>query len=79
MIRPHRWSGWPGAFCLDCGVPDPIEECIASECGVWTDCDCVRGLSDTGERCENCCGTGVLKHTNCPKHQPTECPREADP
>ena len=25
----HRWSGWPGAWCLDCGITDPIEECIA--------------------------------------------------
>lgn len=24
----HRWSGWPGAWCLDCGVEDPRElEC----------------------------------------------------
>lgn len=21
----HRWSGWPGAWCLDCGDPDPME------------------------------------------------------
>jgi hypothetical protein len=21
----HRWSGWPGAWCLDCGLPDPVE------------------------------------------------------
>ena len=21
----HRWSGWPGAFCLDCGIEDPAE------------------------------------------------------
>jgi len=21
----HRWSGWPGAFCLDCGQEDPDE------------------------------------------------------
>ena len=25
----HRWSGWPGAFCLNCGVEDPLEQCIA--------------------------------------------------
>lgn len=22
---PHRWSGWPGAWCLDCGADDPHE------------------------------------------------------
>ena len=21
----HRWSGWPGAWCLDCGRDDPAE------------------------------------------------------
>ena len=24
----HRWSGWPGAWCLDCGADNPIECCI---------------------------------------------------
>lgn len=23
----HRWSGWPGAWCLDCGREDPTELC----------------------------------------------------
>lgn len=26
----HRWSGWPGAFCLDCGSGDPFEEALAA-------------------------------------------------
>lgn len=26
----HRWSGWPGAWCLDCGCADPIEVAFAS-------------------------------------------------
>jgi len=21
----HNWSGWPGAWCLDCGQEDPDE------------------------------------------------------
>lgn len=25
----HRWSGWPGAFCLSCGIGDPLEEALA--------------------------------------------------
>lgn len=25
----HRWSGWPGALCLDCGVEDSNEACLA--------------------------------------------------
>lgn len=32
----HWWSGWPGAFCLSCGVSDPSEECIAGCC----ECKC---------------------------------------
>jgi hypothetical protein len=27
----HRWSGWPGAFCLRCGIEDPLETLIAIE------------------------------------------------
>lgn len=26
---PHRWSGWPGAWCLDCGIEDPHEIALA--------------------------------------------------
>lgn len=29
----HRWSGWPGAWCLDCGIDDPLE-CALAE-GAW--------------------------------------------
>jgi hypothetical protein len=26
----HRWSGWPGAWCLDCGIEDPHETALAT-------------------------------------------------
>jgi hypothetical protein len=26
----HRWSGWPGAWCLDCGIEDPLEAALAT-------------------------------------------------
>jgi hypothetical protein len=32
MINPHqthRWSGWPGAYCMHCGIDDPLEQCLA--------------------------------------------------
>lgn len=29
-MENHRWSGWPGAYCLDCGTEDPIEEALAT-------------------------------------------------
>lgn len=25
----HRWSGWPGAWCLDCGMDDQYEIALA--------------------------------------------------
>lgn len=27
----HRWSGWPGAWCLDCGADDPMELALADD------------------------------------------------
>jgi hypothetical protein len=27
----HRWSGWPGAWCLDCGCADPLEVALAAD------------------------------------------------
>jgi hypothetical protein len=27
----HRWSGWPGAWCLDCGIEDPVEIALADK------------------------------------------------
>lgn len=35
-MSEHRWSGWPGAFCLDCGVGDLAELSLADSCS-----DCV--------------------------------------
>ena len=29
--RSHRWSGWPGAWCLDCGCDDPYEIALADD------------------------------------------------
>jgi hypothetical protein len=28
-MAKHRWSGWPGAWCLDCGCADPDEVALA--------------------------------------------------
>lgn len=28
-MKPHHWSGWPGAYCLDCGCDDPLENALA--------------------------------------------------
>lgn len=29
-FQHHNWSGWPGAWCLDCGCEDPREIAIAN-------------------------------------------------
>ncbi len=28
----HRWSGWPGAYCQDCGHEDKGEHCLGADC-----------------------------------------------
>jgi len=28
-MTEHQWSGWPGAWCLDCGIEDPREIALA--------------------------------------------------
>lgn len=43
--RDHRWSGWPGAYCLDCFADDDMEFCIGTVCRcpchdqLWKDFD----------------------------------------
>lgn len=32
----HRWSGAPGAFCLDCGTPSAAESALACPECRWT-------------------------------------------
>lgn len=29
MAKEHHWSGWPGAYCIDCGSDDPMENALA--------------------------------------------------
>ena len=31
--KPHNWSGWPGAYCLQCFANDLMESCLG-------DCEC---------------------------------------
>lgn len=33
-MAEHKWSGWPGAYCLKCGREDPVEIAIADN---WLD------------------------------------------
>lgn len=46
--RQHRWSGWPGAICLDCGAEDKREWCV-----VIHDWDPETGAICTRPECQN--------------------------
>ena len=40
------WSGWPGAWCMKCGVDDPEELCTGSGCS----CICHEAMWDAYEK-----------------------------
>jgi len=33
-MAEHKWSGWPGAYCLKCFASDPLEQALADN---WYD------------------------------------------
>jgi len=45
MATPHNWSGFPGAWCLDCGVECQGELCIA-DCAMATQCELGHEMCD---------------------------------
>lgn len=61
-MTPHRWSGWPGAWCLDCGAPDPTELCL--DHAVWA-VDGDDEFTFTGGRFE--CPDGTHVESSCPE------------
>jgi hypothetical protein len=49
--KHHRFSGWPGAYCLDCGAEDAVEVCLANHpMSSCKRCD--------GNGCDTCSMTG---------------------
>lgn len=71
MSDNHRWSGWPGAICIDCGLPDQREVCLADSCeNLWIPCPC-----QFGKECapSSCSGVG-LQVGNCTDHVNPPCP-----
>lgn len=69
MDNKHRWSGWPGAYCLDCGAFDPFEECVAiHDEGLYCQ-TCSEYLPDRDTKC-----TGPEHVFFCEEHVMTECP-----
>jgi hypothetical protein len=39
-MSAHRWSGWPGAWCLDCGQEDQNEICVSEHAARWSSVGC---------------------------------------
>lgn len=70
-VHLHRWSGWPGAWCLDCGISDAREQCVSEHDTIIT---CVEG--------HFMCTEGHEMGT-CTDHQTHPCPspgsRQFDP
>jgi hypothetical protein len=66
----HRWSGWPGAWCLDCGVADPFEECLAHD-----KLSCICSKCNESWPQGNCSAGGEHEVVTqaCEEHLPTEC------
>ncbi len=60
----HHWSGWPGAFCFDCGADDNNELCVATHSVGIT---CVEGHVMCEQR---------HKMKDCSEHKDTECLRK---
>lgn len=62
MMNKHRWSGWPGAWCLDCGCEDPHE--------LW--------LSDESPDSDDQQGAFLAKYADHPGMKPCPCPNSKD-
>lgn len=61
-MKEHNWSGWPGAFCLDCGAEDMIELCIAEH---EVSITCIHGhlMCEEGHPMQKC---EIHKNDSCP-------------
>ena len=57
-MNEHNWSGWPGAWCLNCGAEDVIESvCLTMENHPMPDgITCVEGhaMCDLGHEVPPC-------------------------
>lgn len=65
-MTEHRWSGWPGAWCLDCGCDDPREIALADgTCG--SDADGLPIVTVTAEQM-TCPEPGSNRHNPYVSH-----------
>jgi len=66
-VKQHRWSGFPGAYCLDCG-----EECQAEICLAQNFPECLQALDSLGLPDPSKCAIHGKAHPcmpNNPVHQ----------
>lgn len=70
----HRWSGWPGAICLDCGIEDPTECCLAENCDYALRCECGAYLD-----AQNYHQHDGHARAECPLHTVPVCPHTTQP
>jgi hypothetical protein len=59
-MTAHRWSGWPGAWCLDCGCDDPFEIALAD--GKFTFDDDGNEVLEPSIVCTPCPEPGSRRH-----------------
>ena len=66
-MTKHRWSGWPGAWCLDCGTEDADELDIAGPPG-----EVKHRYSDTPHTSQPCagCSNGPCPTPGAKRHDP---------
>jgi len=62
----HRWSGWPGAWCFDCGSEDKTEICLADH-DIILYCQNGHWLPECPEGCPSI-------PIQCQEHINQECP-----
>jgi hypothetical protein len=64
-VGKHKWSGWPGAYCLLCGAEDALENALALN---WY--DPITGKFDTEEHKKQV----IEAQNNCPHTKEGENP-----
>lgn len=57
----HHWSGWPGAWCFDCGDEDAVEHAMGCR-----ECHVPYGPEDTDQELRLCVAHRAMQR-ECPE------------
>lgn len=71
-MAKHRFSGWPGAYCLDCGSPDPGEEALGHDCLEFWCAICLEPWPQTPFDSDG--HEHQIREKSCGQHGSEECP-----